>query len=82
MEAVASIAFSLLCSIFSGGLVWGVTREKVTRLEKDCEKLGGELESIKNDFVSHKHFEAVIEPMRQDVKEILRILTSKGDSHG
>lgn len=79
MESVLSIGFSVICSVFSGGLVWGVTREKVTRLEKDCEKLGTELESIKSDFVSHKHFEAVIGPLRDDVKQILHILTNKGE---
>lgn len=52
---------------------------KISRLEQDFQ----ELRTEQKDFVTMKHFDAVVEPLRQamvavqkDVKEILRAVSS------
>jgi hypothetical protein len=56
-------------------------KEKIRRIERDIDDLNEERKS----FVTHEHFEAVIEPIKdtldtvqRDVKEILRAVSTKG----
>jgi hypothetical protein len=76
-QDIFSIAFSIVCSLCMGGFVWGIIKEKVTRLEKDCVELSEKLEKFQDDFVRLSHFDDVIQQLREDVKQILTILTNK-----
>ena len=65
-------------SILSAFVTHGIITEKVRRLEEDLKALKVE----QNEFVTYKHLDAVVEPLRktldtvqEDVKEILRAVS-------
>lgn len=58
-------------------------KEKLRRVEVDLHELREEMREKEKEFVTHTHFEAVVEPMRRtldtvqrDVKEILRAVSA------
>lgn len=88
VETIISLS-GVLTSFLTGGVVYGVMREKVYQLEI---KLGDAVKESKEDrrdireemktFVTHGHLEAVIEPIKDtldmlqsDVKEILKAVS-------
>lgn len=68
----------ILSSIGAAFVAYGIMREKIRNLEKDFEDLISE----QKNYVTMKHFDAVIEPVKtsiaviqKDIKEILRAVS-------
>lgn len=65
-------------------MTYGIMRTKVDKLERIVDHNSKQIEDMDDHFVSFKHFEAVIGPMRRtlemverDVKEILKAVLKK-----
>jgi hypothetical protein len=78
--AILSLVVSSIVSVATTAVGFGIMKEKVARAEKETENLRNSL----NDYVTHKHFEAVIAPLRRtldvmqsDIKEVLRALSRR-----
>lgn len=70
-------------SIVSAFIGYGIMREKVMRLESDFRDFKQDAKA----FVTHEHFNAVLEPLKRtlemvqrDVKEILRAVSTSSIS--
>lgn len=83
VSAWIGITSSIACSLLAFGVSTGVMKEKVRALEKELDELREE----QKHYVTFKHFDAVIEPMKKtldnvqrDIKEILRVVSEKHSS--
>ena len=82
-EAAIGLIVAVMSSVFTGGIMYGIFKTKLSDLEQNldahqayCEK---ERDRYDTKFVSKNEFEAVVKPIRraletleQDVKEILK----------
>jgi hypothetical protein len=85
-EAAMTVAMAVLSSVFTGGIMYGMFKAKLSEVERSlanhehyCEK---ERDKFDNRFVSKNEFEAVVKPIRRaletlehDVKEILKVVS-------
>lgn len=85
IDAEAAAGIGILSSVASGLVGYGIMREKVRRTEKDLE----DLRRDQKDFVTQKHFDTVLEPLKtavvviqKDIKEILRAVSEGLHRHG
>lgn len=64
------LLYSILTAIVSCATTYGIIRTKVDRLESDHSHLSKKLDESLSKFVLHSHFDAVVNPLKESIKEI------------
>lgn len=68
----ASVTVSILSSIFTAGVTYGIMTTKITRMEKDLLEERHDRKGFEDRFVTMQHFKAVVEPIQQQLKDVGR----------
>lgn len=70
------------------GIVWGVMKSKVSKLEEQMDDLEQDLKEVRSSYVPKDHFDSVFETMQdqvteiqRDIKSILMIVGKNGPSY-
>lgn len=72
MSITADNIISVVSAIACCGVLYGVMRTKVDRLEEDNRSLSNRLDATETRFVTLQHFDAVVKPLQDSMKEIER----------
>ncbi len=64
--------YSIGCSLAAVGVAYGILKTRVQEIEKRQEILETEQRNNPKDYVTHKHLDAVLPPMRGMIEEIQR----------
>ena len=81
LDTYIGAGIGILSSIISAAITYGAMKEKVARLEAEVKENHEEMDGM----VSFRHFEAVIEPIKntleaieKDIKELILLIARKG----
>lgn len=79
-----AIALSTACSLIAGAASYGSLKSNQTQLEKEIDRISGEMKDFMVNYVTQKHFDSVVQllqtsqsEMQRDIKEILQILAKR-----
>lgn len=67
-----AIFISIGSSLIGIGVAWGVTKTMVSKLDEANKDLRSDVREIESRYVTHTHFTAVTEPIKDAIKEVQR----------
>lgn len=77
-----SLIATAISAVLTLGVIYGVLKTQITQLNRDLARMEEDLLLIKNQYVTLRHFEAVIsriqsaqDDMGRDIKQILELVS-------
>lgn len=80
-----SILTGAISSAFSIGVTWGIMQARIDAMTRRLDSIDNKIESVEEECVTHKHMDAVVNPIQKVVEEIqkdikkLLVLVAKKD---
>lgn len=68
----AYYAVGIVTSLLGLGVIYGMLSAKVERLKEEHQEMSSRIDSVESRFVTMSHFDAVVKPMQDSVREIER----------
>ena len=87
-EVLLSLTLSIAATFVSCGVTYGIMKTQIENLKESHSNLLTTLEAIETKYVTKEHFQAVLSPVqdsikeiRSDIKKILVIVSHKSNDH-